>query len=269
MATIKFHGNLKRFEPEGESLEICAETFQELMSGLLTQIKGLRQYLQQGYYKVRIGSKRYLNEALLKSNTLVALDEDCTVHFTPVVAGAGKNSSLIQVIAGIVIIAASIISYQYYNIPYGTALMMGTMGASMAFSGVVQMLSRPPEMNNKIDDSEKKQSTSFSNLRNLTPQGRPIPLLYGKMMTSLVLISQGVESYDEITEADILKQEEDRKKQEKLVEIASGKESEKARIREERAESARDARERRDNEREEKREKRERRDQEMIESARS
>jgi len=50
----------------------------------------------------------------------------------------------------------------------------------------------------RIDEGEKKQSTSFSNIKNLTPQGRPIPLLYGKMLTSLVLISQGIETFDDM-----------------------------------------------------------------------
>ncbi|MWQ33950.1 tail assembly protein, partial [Glaesserella parasuis] len=36
--------------------------------------------------------------------------------------------------------------------------------------------------------------------RNLTPQGRPIPLLYGKMMTSLILISQGIDTFDDISQ---------------------------------------------------------------------
>ncbi|MDP0046560.1 tail assembly protein, partial [Glaesserella parasuis] len=30
-------------------------------------------------------------------------------------------------------------------------------------------------------------------------QGRPIPLLYGKMMTSLILISQGIDTFDDVT----------------------------------------------------------------------
>ena len=76
--------------------------------------------------------------------------------------------------------------------------MMGAMGASLALSGVVGLLTKTPEMNNKYDEGEKKQSTSFSNIRNLTPQGRPIPLLYGKMLTSFVLISQGIETFDDL-----------------------------------------------------------------------
>lgn len=193
MVQVKFYGSLKRFADE--PLELDVGNFKELMSGLLTQIKGLRQHLRHGYYKVRVGSK-YLSEEQLKANPIIDLKDDCTVHFTPVVAGAGKGGGGLQMIVGAVLIAIAYINpFGYLSGPMVTA--MYAAGASMALSGVVGLLTKPPEMNNKYDEGEKKQSTSFSNIRNLTPQGRPIPLLYGKMLTSFVLISQGIETLDD------------------------------------------------------------------------
>ena len=194
MVQVKFYGSLKRFADE--PLELDVGNFKELMSGLLTQIKGLRQHLRHGYYKVRVGSK-YLSEEQLKANPIIDLKDDCTVHFTPVVAGAGKGGGGLQMIVGAVLIAIAYINpFGYLSGPMVTA--MYAAGVSMALSGVVGLLTKPPEMNNKYDDGEKKQSTSFSNIRNLTPQGRPIPLLYGKMLTSFVLISQGIETIDDL-----------------------------------------------------------------------
>ena len=192
MVQVKFYGSLKRFADEPLELEVG--NFKELMSGLLTQIKGLRQHLRHGYYKVRVGSK-YLSEEQLKANPIIDLKDDCTVHFTPVIAGAGKGANVLQIVAGVVLMIVA-----WYAPPaWGmAATMMGAMGASLALSGVVGLLTKPPEMNNKYDEGEKKQSTSFSNIRNLTPQGRPIPLLYGKMLTSFVLISQGIETFDDL-----------------------------------------------------------------------
>ncbi|MCT8552526.1 tail assembly protein, partial [Glaesserella parasuis] len=145
------------------------------MSGLLSQIQGLSQHLRKGYYKVRIG-KRYLSEEQIKTNPTMTLADDCTVHFTPVVAGAGKSVGFVQAIVGVALIAVA--WWNPLGWTAGTAMMVGAMGASMAMGGVMQMLARPPDMNTKLSDSEKQQSTSFSNIRNLTPQGRPIPLLY-------------------------------------------------------------------------------------------
>lgn len=195
MVRVKFYGNLKRFEPN-EPIVLEVSSFKELMSGLLSQIQGLSQHLRKGYYKVRIG-KRYLSEEQIKTNPTMTLADDCTVHFTPVVAGAGKSVGFVQAIVGVALIAVA--WWNPLGWTAGTAMMVGAMGASMAMGGVMQMLARPPDMNTKLSDSEKQQSTSFSNIRNLTPQGRPIPLLYGKMMTSLILISQGIDTFDDVT----------------------------------------------------------------------
>ncbi|KDB45588.1 tail assembly protein [Glaesserella parasuis] len=198
MVRVKFYGNLKRFEPN-EPIVLEVSSFKELMSGLLSQIQGLSQHLRKGYYKVRIG-KRYLSEEQIKTNPTMTLADDCTVHFTPVVAGAGK-SGVLSIVAGALLIgAAFMLGPMGFGMVQGmTAMMMGSMGASLLLGGAMQMLARPPDMNTKLSDSEKQQSTSFSNIRNLTPQGRPIPLLYGKMMTSLILISQGIDTFDDVT----------------------------------------------------------------------
>ena len=186
MVTVKFYGDLKRFAAEPIALDV--DNFKELMSGLLTQIKGLRQHLRKGYYKIRVGSK-YLSEEQLKTHPIVGLKDGCIVHLTPVIAGAGKAAGVISVVAGVVLIAAGAITQQWYLAGYGVGLLLG--GASM-------LMTKIPTMTSGTDESEKKQSTSFSNIKNLTPQGRPIPLLYGKMLTSLVLISQGVETFDDM-----------------------------------------------------------------------
>ncbi|MDE3966357.1 tail assembly protein [Glaesserella parasuis] len=198
MVRVKFYGDLKRFEPN-EPIVLEVSSFKELMSGLLSQIQGLSQHLRKGYYKVRIG-KRYLSEEQIKTNPTMTLADDCTVHFTPVVAGAGK-SGVLSIVAGAFLIgAAFMLGPMGFGMVQGmTAMMMGSMGASLLLGGAMQMLARPPDMNTKLSDSEKQQSTSFSNIRNLTPQGRPIPLLYGKMMTSLILISQGIDTFDDVT----------------------------------------------------------------------
>ena len=196
MAKITFHGNLKRFADGPIELEVS--NFKELMSGLFTQIKGLRQHIRKGYYKIRVGSK-YLSEEQLKTNPLSELRDGCTVHFTPVISGAGRGMSVGQIILGTVLIAAAFWTGGASIAAWGTgATMMGSIGASLLLTGVAGLLTKMPDMNSRIDEGDKKQSTSFSNLRNLTPQGRPIPLLYGKMMTSLVLVSQGIETFDDV-----------------------------------------------------------------------
>lgn len=165
------------------------------MSGLITQIQGLRSHLRKGYYKVRIGRK-YISNEQLKNNPIIDLDDKSSVHFTPVITGAGKAAGVIQAVVGVVLIAVA--WWNPLGWSAGGVMIAGAMGASLAMSGAISLLTRPPDMGSGVNESEKKQSTSFSNLRNLTPQGRPIPLLYGKMMTSLILVSQGIETFDDV-----------------------------------------------------------------------
>lgn len=263
MVTVKFHGDLKRFEPSDSAIELCVDNFRELMSGLLSQIQGLRQHLRNGYYKVRIGRDRYLSEEQIKSNAVLTLDKDCTVHFTPVVVGAGRGGNVLQIVAGVVLMIASI--YVPALAPYSAQLM--AVGASLTLSGAVGLLTKPPDMNNKLGDSEKQQSTSFSNIRNLTPQGRPIPILLGKMMTSIVLISQGTEAFDDINPEEKAKQEEERKQAAEKAKEDEAKEREYARISHERAEDARDAREERETREQEEKERKEKEDRDAAEAA--
>ena len=205
MVQVKFYGDLKRFVREPVELEV--DSFSELMSGLLTQIKGLRDHLKKGFYKVRVGKNTYLDENHVKAG--IAFKDDCTIHFTPVIAGAGKGVGIGQIIVGVVLIAASwyagaAAGWSYLGAQgFAGATMAFTVGASLIVSGAISLLTPTPSMGDqKIKEGEKNQSTSFSNLKNLTPQGRPIPLLYGRMMTSLVLVSQGAEAYDDAPEAD-------------------------------------------------------------------
>ncbi|MEE3682403.1 tail assembly protein [Actinobacillus pleuropneumoniae] len=198
MAKITFHGDLKRFIDE--SFELDVNNFRELMNGLLTQIQGFREHLRNGYYKVRIG-KNYLNNDQLQTNPMIALDDKSSIHFTPVIAGAGKGMGIGQLVLGVVLVAAAFYTGGASLLAWSSgATMMGAMGASLILGGAISLLSKTPEMSSGVKEGEKKQSTSFSNIRNLTPQGRPIPLLYGRMLTSLVLISQGIETFDDVEE---------------------------------------------------------------------
>lgn len=198
MVQVKFHGDLKRFASAPIELEVDA--FSELMSGLLTQIKGLQDHLKKGHYKVRIG-RTYLEERQVKAG--IAFKSDCTIHFTPVIAGAGKGLGIGQIIVGVILIAASwwaggAAGWAYLGVQAG-ATMAFAVGVSLVVSGAISLLTPVPSMSDtKYKEGDKLQSTSFSNLKNLTPQGRPIPLLYGRMLTSMILISQGIETYDDM-----------------------------------------------------------------------
>ena len=180
MVNVKFYGALKQF---GTDFKLDCKNVAEVLTALFSQIQGLRQHIQKGVYKVRIGSK-YLDNRYLEKGLQYNLKEGMTVHFTPVVAGAGAK---VQFVVGA---ALAVVGFSTGM----TAL--GAVGVSLMLGGVAQMLTKTPNMNSGGSEKEKKQSTSFSGLQNMAAQGRPMPLAYGRILTGSLIISQGIETYD-------------------------------------------------------------------------
>ena len=178
MVTVRFYGDLKQF---GTVFKLDIGSVSEAVRALVTQIPGLREHIEKGSYKVRVDG-RYIG------NDDVQAVVNSTLHFTPVVQGAGKNLAAIgQIVVGIVMIVAS-----FYT-GGATAVAYFASGAGMILGGVAQLLTKMPSMD-PMKDSEDLKSSSFSNLANMTAQGAPVPLIYGKMMVGSKVLSQGVRS---------------------------------------------------------------------------
>ena len=178
MVTVRFYGDLKQFGTVFK-LDICSVP--EAIRALVTQIPGLREHIEKGSYKVRVDGRYIGNDDV---QTVV----NSTLHFTPVVQGAGKKLAAIgQIVVGIVMIVAS-----FYT-GGATAVAYFASGAGMILGGVAQLLTKMPSMD-PMKDSEDLKSSSFSNLANMTAQGAPVPLIYGKMMVGSKVLSQGVRS---------------------------------------------------------------------------
>ena len=194
MVNVRFYGSLKQF---GSEFRLDCQTTAEIVQALTSQIPKLRQFIQQGLFTVRVG-RDYFDNRYLEQGLSHKLKDDATVHFTPVLKGS-KRGGLFGVIAGVAIIAGAIALGPLAGIiSTNAAWIVGSVGASLLLGGVAQMLTKMPEM--KIGtEKEKKQSTAFSNLSNMTAQGKPMPLAYGRMRVGSLIISQGVETmYTEI-----------------------------------------------------------------------
>lgn len=191
MVNVRFYGSLKQF---GSEFRLDCQTTAEIVQALTSQIPKLRQFIQQGLFTVRVG-RDYFDNRYLEQGLSHKLKDDATVHFTPVLKGS-KRGGFFGVIAGVAIIAGAIALGPLAGIiSTNAAWIVGSVGASLLLGGVAQMLTKMPEM--KIGtEKEKKQSTAFSNLSNMTAQGKPMPLAYGRMRVGSLIISQGVETMD-------------------------------------------------------------------------
>ena len=138
MIKIKFYGSLKRF---GTDFQLDCQTVAEALKALMSQLERLRHMMQQGMYKVRIGSQ-YLDNRYLEKGLHYRLRVGMTVHFTPVLKGA-KCGGVFGVIAGIALIGAAVLLGPVGGIIASqTAMMLGGMGASMLLGGVAQMVEK-------------------------------------------------------------------------------------------------------------------------------
>lgn len=191
MVNVRFYGSLKQF---GAEFRLDCQTTAEIVQALTSQIPKLRQSIQQGLFTVRVG-RDYFDNRYLEQGLSHKLKDDATVHFTPVLKGS-KRGGLFGVIAGVAIIAGAIALGPLAGIiSTNAAWIVGSVGASLLLGGVAQMLTKMPEMKMGTE-KEKKQSTAFSNLSNMTAQGKPMPLAYGRMRVGSLIISQGVETMD-------------------------------------------------------------------------
>ncbi|OOF68699.1 hypothetical protein BKG95_03465 [Rodentibacter pneumotropicus] len=152
----------------------------------------MKNHLLKGFFKVRIGRNTYLDSRYAEHEIHQELSENCTVHFTPVLAGA-KKGGLFQTIAGAVLVVVGAVFQQYYLVGAGIGMMVG---------GVAQMLTKTPNANNGNDRQDKQRSTSFSNISNMVAQGRAMALCYGRFRCGSLVLSQGIRTYDAESEAE-------------------------------------------------------------------
>lgn len=199
--TIKLYGNLKRF---GNEFTVKGDKLKEGVSALLCQMNGFRMAIQNGSFKVIVGDKELSNETIFP-NFDADLIEDTTLHIIPVIKGAKGNMGIINVVIGVVLIAASwyaggAAGWSYLGAAgYAGATSAFMAGVAMIAAGVATMLTPTPKMGDmkSKEDTTKKASTSFSNTSNMVAQGKPVPLAYGLIMTGSLVISKGVKTFTE------------------------------------------------------------------------
>ena len=148
------------------------------------------------------------------------------ISITPVLAGAGGGTG--KILAGIAIVAASIIFAPTVGgflglgagaVTSGAAGTMaaitsitGAIGVSLILSGTAQLLSPQPAdlpgltgatgargnsfdpANN--DPADNRASYIYNGAVNLTAQGNPVPICYGRMRVGSVVVSAGVSTTD-------------------------------------------------------------------------
>lgn len=182
----------------GKEFELEVANVVEAMRALGSQIKGFRNYIAQRHFRIVVG-KAYRSGHVLDASELTTKFDKGDIHVMPMLEGAKRGNPLIKIIAGVLIAAVA-----WWAAPAAAAGGMGAsllggvtygqvalMGLGLAATGLSQLLTQQ-------DEEKKKEDSSFSisGAINVSEQGGPVALIYGRYRVGTTIISSGVTTDD-------------------------------------------------------------------------
>lgn len=188
---VKLLGELGR--KFGRIHRFMALNAREVISALSKQIEGFQAYLSTAHEN-GIGFRLVTNDAMGigYEETLLSCDR---LVMAPIITGAGSNIG--QILIGAALIALSFVSFGAGAFAgVGTAGAFGStalfsLGASLFLTGIAGLLS--PPVQTPSSDTKKKESFMFDRAAELTTQGYPVPVLYGRyLLDSPLIISSAI-----------------------------------------------------------------------------
>ncbi len=184
---VKLLGELGR--KFGRYYRFLALNAREVIIALSRQIDGFQEYLARAHEN-GIGFKLVTKDPKGLDYDGVFLSCDRLV-MAPIVTGAGGNVG--QILVGAALIALAFIPGVGTVAATGAFSSVGTalfgLGASLFLTGIAGLLS--PPVQTPSSDTKKKESFIFDRATELTTQGFPVPLIYGRyrVESSLVISS--------------------------------------------------------------------------------
>ena len=187
---VKLLGELGR--TFGRSYEFMAESPKDIMSALCNQLAGFKQFMVEAHergigFKVIDGDPEgmdYANFVMGCRKLIIA----------PVISGGGDIG---RILLGVALVALAFIpgigTATSAAIAAGTAKagftvigsIMFNLGVGLILTGIASLLTPPVETPR---ETERKDSYLFDRATELTSQGAPVPLLYGRFLAESPLI---------------------------------------------------------------------------------
>ena len=205
---IKVYGRLKKFlKWDSGVFEADVRSIADVMSFLKANWPEIKGHMSKQHYKVIIGERDFDIDEI---NDPIGQTEE--IKIVPVMVGA---KGVWKVVAGVALVAGAImlgpVGATYLGglvtAGGGSAAIIGGVGATimagvgtaLAFGGVAEMLTPPPELpempgagENSIDP---QINFSFSGVQNVSRSGIPVSLVYGyEVIVGSVIVSNGVDT---------------------------------------------------------------------------
>lgn len=218
MKVVKVYGALRKKLGQCR-FEFDVATPAQALKALCVNFPGLEKWLMDCEadgmsFRVTIGRDKITQEA--PEGLVLPWSKREVFSITPVIVGAGQGTG--QVLAGIGLVALAIIAGPAAGgflglgaglggatgagaaislglVGGGFATAIGTIGASLIFSGVAQMLSPQLDMGSLTSGREaaRLESFTFSGIVNTSKQGLPVPVAYGRVFVGSAVISSGLD----------------------------------------------------------------------------
>lgn len=223
MITVKLYGRLA--EELGDEFSLSVRTVAEAIRALECNFpKRVYPLLRNGVYSIIRGADvnteiehLYLGEEELE----IFLPPEETIHIVPLPEGAkgGFFKSIAKVVVGAALIYVAV-QTGGIGLAGGSFFTGGTgafmaeaaggiflsqstialFGVSLILGGVTEMMAPQPKVDMQGYQLREPESTKPSFLSNgpvnVTEQGNPVPLVYGRIWAGSVIVSGGVETVD-------------------------------------------------------------------------
>jgi predicted phage tail protein len=181
---VKLLGELgRRF---GRSYSFVASSPKEIISALSHQIEGFKDYLREAHEN-GIGFRLVDGNAEGMAYEEVAMGCKQLI-IAPIVTGGGAIG---RILLGVALIALAFIpfggafaGFAAGKFAIGSGILF-SLGTSLVLTGVASLLTPPVE---QPRETERTDSFLFDRATELTTQGQPVPLLYGKFLAASPLI---------------------------------------------------------------------------------
>ena len=192
LRTVKVYGHLA--EHCGQSVfEALVRVPADAIKFLLCNFPELRSLMRDGYYKVAVG-KFDLQLADHPEQLHYPMGADDVVKIIPVVSGAGGRRGLGQILLGAALITTAVftggsslaLGVGGFSGGVGISAAVGNIGLYLALGGVAQLITPVPQ---QPELGEGQGGFAFSDPRNTSQEGIPVPVVYGEMIVGSVVLS--------------------------------------------------------------------------------
>ena len=193
---VKLYGELAKFVGHKE-FEIKVNSVSQAVSFLIHNFPEVERFMCPKYYQVKVG-----NYDIDESELAYPVGQE-DIHFIPAISGAGRGFG--KILLGAALIGASFFSFGT-SAGLGVAFSKGfakvgllqkglfAIGASLALSGVSDLLFPVPEPQKFNSEEDPQLSFNFSGVQNTSRAGTPVPIVYGEIITGSVVISGAVDT---------------------------------------------------------------------------